>query len=60
MEILEWANGNGQTIKLAPEEAIALRDALQDAIQFGKGNAVFDITEVDIVLKEKGRKNAST
>lgn len=52
MELIDWANGNGQTLILTEVEAEGLINALKEAIKTGKGNAVLDYTEIDIEIEK--------
>ena len=50
MELIKWANGEGQTIKLDKDEAAELRYLIDKALQVGKAESGFidPTTEIEI------------
>jgi len=48
MKLTEWANGLGWNMELDPDEARLLVGSLNTALEVGRGNVVFDYSELDI------------
>ena len=52
MELINWANDNGQTLKLERAEAEELVHALRKAILTGHSNTILELTELDIEITD--------
>ncbi len=50
MDLIKWANGNGETMQLDLQEAELLKTALETAIRTGKGNVVLENKEIDVEI----------
>ncbi len=52
MELVKWANGNGQNLNLSRTELEALIEGLKEAFYKGTSNIVLETTEIDIKIEE--------
>jgi hypothetical protein len=51
MELRPWDNGNGFNLKMDDKDILILLSGIEQAIEYGKGNAVFETQEIDIELE---------